>query len=39
MGCVWTSDGKVAWGFGGKVSREADMSDGCTAAGYGGDVN
>jgi hypothetical protein len=38
-GCVWTSDGKVAWGSGGKVSREADMSDGCTAAGYGGDVN
>ena len=38
-GCVWTSDGKVAWRFGGKVSREVDMSDGCTAAGYGGDVN
>ena len=38
-GCVWTGDGKVAWGFGGKVTREADVSDGCTAAGYGGDVN
>lgn len=38
-GCVWTSNGKVAWRFGGKVSREVDMSDGCTAAGYGGDVN
>ena len=38
-GCVWTSDGKVAWGFGGKVSRAADRSDGCTAAGNGGDVN
>lgn len=38
-GCVWTSDGKVAWGFGGNVSREADMSDGCSAAGYRGDVN
>jgi hypothetical protein len=37
-GCVWTSDGKV-WGFGGNVSREADTSDGCTAAGNGGDVN
>lgn len=37
--CVWTSDEKVAWGFGGKVVREADMSDGCTAAGYGSDVN
>jgi hypothetical protein len=38
-GCASTSDGKVAWGFGGKVSREVDMSDGCTAAGNGGDVN
>jgi hypothetical protein len=38
-GCVWISDGKVAWGFGGKVAREADMSDGCTAAGYGDDAN
>ena len=37
--CVWTSDEKVAWGFGGKVVREDDMSDGCTAAGYGGGVN
>jgi hypothetical protein len=37
-GCVWTSDGKAAWGLGGKVSREAEMSDGCTAAGNGGDV-
>ena len=38
-GCVSTSDGKVTWGFGGKVSREAGMSDGCTTAGNGGDVN
>jgi len=38
-GCVSTSDRKVAWAFGGKVAREAEMSDGCTAAGYGGDVN
>lgn len=38
-GCVWTSDGKVVWGLGGKVSSEADISDGCTAAGNGGDVN
>jgi hypothetical protein len=37
--CGSTSDGKVAWRFGGKVSREADMPDGCTAVGYGGDVN
>ena len=36
---VSTSDGKVAWGFRGKVLREADMSDGCTTMWYGGDVN
>jgi hypothetical protein len=39
-GCVWTSDDEmVAWVVGGRVMREADMSDGCTTAGYWGDVN
>jgi hypothetical protein len=33
------SDGRLAWGVEGKVAREADMSDICTTAGYGGALN
>lgn len=36
---VWTRDGKIAWGVGGKVAREGDMSDVGITTGKGGAVN